>query len=510
MLTDLRQRCQPPLVARALFTVASLAALFSRFLHHGLLLGFFQDDFFYYLKVAENIALHGISSFDGVHLTNGYHPLWLLTLTLLRWSLHGTVFFLALQTLTLAAALVSYSLTTRILRTLRVAEPRLSIGAFVASMQALLLLRYGMEVTLALPLGLWLLSSLLELNATPTPPHLLWLGTLGALTVLARLDAILLVATLFLALLYTRKDLRSPQTLLLLALGLWPLFLYLFFNYRIFHLLAPVSGLSKQLKTTWLPSISTLRGLVLPMDRMKMIFILPCLALLAVGLALVTRTLRLLPRAQAPILVCALIFPLLQTLVLSFVSDWNIWPWYFYSFVFSSIAAIALLAQEPALSAHSIRNPLEALGLALSLAYVIYIATYSILAPNSIGIYTSSRQLATYMDAHPGTYAMGDQAGITGYLSSQPVIQLEGLVMDRDYLLKLKHREPLREIMADYGVRYYVALSWQAPHPCLALREPGQAGPHSPVSQGTICAQPLATFHRDNLPIYVFDARAIH
>ncbi|GAC1359598.1 MAG: hypothetical protein NVSMB3_07180 [Acidobacteriaceae bacterium] len=509
MLTDLRQRCPPPLVARALFTVASVAALFSRFFHHGLLLGFFQDDFFYYLKVAENLALHGISSFDGVHLTNGYHPLWLLTLTLLRWCLHGTAFFLALQTLTLAAALVCFSHATRIFRALQVAEPLLSIAAFIVSMQALLLLRYGMEVTLALPLCLWLLSSLLELSAAPTPLQLLWLGTLGALAVLARLDAILLVGTLFLALLWSRKNLRSPKTLLLLALGLWPLYLYLFVNFRIFHLLAPVSGLSKQLKSTWLPSLSSVRGLVLPMDRMKIIFILPCLALLAAALALTSRTLRLLPRVQAAILVSALAFPLLQTLVLSFVSDWNIWPWYFYSFVFSSIAAIALLAREAALAGQSTRRPLEALGLALCLAYVVYIATYSVLAPNSIGIYTSSRQLATYMDAHPGTYAMGDQAGITGYLSSQPVIQLEGLVMDREYLLKIKRREPLRQIMADYGVRFYVALSWQAPHPCLSLREPGQAGPSSTVSQGFICAQPLATFHRDNLPIYVFDAHAI-
>jgi hypothetical protein len=33
-------------------------------------------DTFYYLTVARNIARHGLASYDGQHLTNGFHPLW--------------------------------------------------------------------------------------------------------------------------------------------------------------------------------------------------------------------------------------------------------------------------------------------------------------------------------------------------------------------------------------------------------------------------------------------------
>ena len=40
-----------------------------------------EDDFFYYAKAAHNLAFHGVSTFDGVHPTNGYHPLWMLVLT---------------------------------------------------------------------------------------------------------------------------------------------------------------------------------------------------------------------------------------------------------------------------------------------------------------------------------------------------------------------------------------------------------------------------------------------
>ncbi len=509
MLTSLKQRCPPALAGRTIFFIASVAALFSRFFHHGLLLGFYQDDFFYYLKVAENLALHRISSFDNIHLTNGYHPLWLLTLALLRWRLHGVAFFLALQTLTLASVLLCYLLIGQIFRTLQIPKALRTIATFIVSMQALLLLRYGMEVTLALPLGLWLIRLLLDLSDTAPPRRIFWLAILGSLTILARLDAILLVSTLLLSVFWSHKLYKSPRPVLTLLLGLSPMYLYLVVNYRFFHVLAPVSGLAKQMKTNLLPSASSILGLILPFDRLKIIFMPPCLLLLAAGLVLIARSPRTLSKSHAAVLLPALIFPILQILVLSILSDWPLWPWYFYSFVFSSVAAIVLLIRTPSLNHTPARQSLQVIGVALSIAYILYIGAYSVFSPNSVAIYTSSRQLATYMDAHPGTYAMGDQAGVTGYLSSQPLIQLEGLVMDADYLQKLKRREPLRQIMEDYGVRYYVTLSSHSPGSCLPLREPGQAGPHSPVSQGVICSPPLATFHRKNVPIYVFDAHAI-
>ena len=40
--------------------------------------GFLSDDAFYYLKIARSIAEGRGSTFDGLHPTNGYHPLWML------------------------------------------------------------------------------------------------------------------------------------------------------------------------------------------------------------------------------------------------------------------------------------------------------------------------------------------------------------------------------------------------------------------------------------------------
>ena len=43
-------------------------------------MNFVQDDFFYYLKVASNVASGNGSTFNGIVPTNGYHPLWMWTL----------------------------------------------------------------------------------------------------------------------------------------------------------------------------------------------------------------------------------------------------------------------------------------------------------------------------------------------------------------------------------------------------------------------------------------------
>ena len=42
-------------------------------------------DSFYYLTVARNIVDHGLISFDQIHLTNGFHPLWQVVSTALWW-----------------------------------------------------------------------------------------------------------------------------------------------------------------------------------------------------------------------------------------------------------------------------------------------------------------------------------------------------------------------------------------------------------------------------------------
>ncbi len=84
------------------------------------LFSYAAPDTFYYLTVARNIGLWGRFSFDGEHLSNGYHPLWQI-LTALPYALHlpraNSPWVLAyLVGMTLAAQSLALSFLARVFR----------------------------------------------------------------------------------------------------------------------------------------------------------------------------------------------------------------------------------------------------------------------------------------------------------------------------------------------------------------------------------------------------------
>jgi len=88
------------------------------------------------------------------------------------------------------------------------------------------------------------------------------------------------------------------------------------------------------------------------------------------------------------------------------------------------------------------------------------------------------------------------------------LIQLEGLVMDKDYLTSLHQQRPLREVLAKYHVRYYIATEYNkgnAAVGCFDAVEPYMAGPHSPHLRGIFCETPVAVFPDAHKRTVIFD-----
>ena len=50
---------------------------------------FFQDDFYYYLKLGENFWKYGFFTFDGINTTNGFQPLWQLIIIVISLFFEG-------------------------------------------------------------------------------------------------------------------------------------------------------------------------------------------------------------------------------------------------------------------------------------------------------------------------------------------------------------------------------------------------------------------------------------
>src|SRR5512135_943029 len=153
---------------------------------------FIRDDAYYYFKVAQNISEGRGSTFDGLHPTNGYHPLWLLVcipiFALARYDLILPLRVLAIVTgvLQVSTAVLLYWLVRRAIS----APAAMLAAAYWAFDTYILVFLYktGVESSIALFLLVLLLFLLSRFEASwrgdrPT------LGRMGGFGIIAALVA---------------------------------------------------------------------------------------------------------------------------------------------------------------------------------------------------------------------------------------------------------------------------------------------------------------------------------
>jgi hypothetical protein len=76
--------------------------------------------------------------------------------------------------------------------------------------------------------------------------------------------------------------------------------------------------------------------------------------------------------------------------------------------------------------------------------------------------------------------------------------------MDRSFLNLIRAQVPLRDALARYNVRYYIASNHGVSTGCFHAIEPWQGGPSSPHMSADICEPPLASFIHDDLQTLIF------
>ncbi len=491
-----------PLVA--LLVIARCAWIFAAPLRSAdLPLRFAQDDFYYYLKPAQNLAWVHRSTFDGTTLTNGYHPLYFALLTVVSLfvrDLRGV--FRVLWVLDTVSATAIFLLTRKIFA--RVTGTLLANGLAVAvTVLCIPLICDQMEITLALPLGFAFLYVGFVSGPELTPRRSVWLGLLGSFAFLARLDAGILVLLYVLGALASReyRQALTPPTAIGFAAGVLPFTLiYFWLNVHFFHSLLPVSGAAKQLRHGHGPS------LLLPGSFNGTSELLLMVALAASVLAWAVR-LYFQPRERV-FLFAVFATPFLFYGLEMLVSDWPVWNWYFYDLRFAAagaalVAAVFLSRVFGGREAFALRG-LSWAGLAGWLVtggscLVLCLQHYKI-DHWMVEIQHAAGILDQFAHTHPGKYAMGDRAGMFAITGGVPVVQTEGLVMDRRYLEHIRAQDDLRSVVASYGVNYYVVfvfkqnLRWQMADGCLHAMEPSIAGPDTLRMRSDFCERPIFQF----------------
>jgi hypothetical protein len=502
-------------------TIAASISLFARFHAGPGFLAFYEDDFFYYLRVAQHIAAGNHSTFDGTHLTNGYHPLWMLVLVALTWLFGtGISFFYALQCVILLSVLATYVLAERTLRAFAPAAawiPQLLAVALATS--TLVLAGGAMEIVVAVPLLAGLICYRLCRFAW-TPWRAFILGLLAGALVLARLDAAILVTVMATLDFLLASDVSLSQRMrcaLAFLGGASPVAAYLALNERWFHTLMPVSGQAKQMRFHHWPSTVLFNRNVFGLPQ-RFFVVYPLLLASVAGLVLLPILCRRPAlRGRAACLLAALLFPFLYVATLSILTDWPIWPWYLYPLIGSGLGSAALVTAAIADWQDNsgqrlltiVRWPAVALLLLVWIAFGLAQWRNST-RPDKLGFsaYLTAIDIARFGQSHPGVYAMGDHAGTPGYLLDRPLVQLEGLVMDRPFLENIRAQRPLATVLRDYDVRYYIASNAIFRNSCWMATEPLAAGSDSPHMRGVFCMQPLVQFQHSSYHTLIFDLAA--
>ena len=454
-----------------------------------LLLSSFTDDFFYYIKVAKNIVLGEGSTFNGIVQTNGYHPLWLIILTIfVKLAVLLDVEILIFIKLVIALIIflsfyLFYKYATEYLTNIfwRVLFV-LFIYTWYATSSS-----FGMETIITIPLFLiFILSYLKNIN-----PYLI--GLLISLTTLSRIDSIVIFLVFFgVESFYTKFDFKR---LTKIGLGLLPIPVYLLSNIYYFDSLIPVSGMAKSvLKITTLHS-ATFISLFEFYYKFNYVYF-------GVFIYSVFNLYRFkqFENTIKVFYITALISVPIYYLQTSLRSDWRLWFWYFYPLMLSVIMlAIPLNRIFVSYNDFNLKiKQLEFLQQSFILFALSVISLFTFNKLNNLNydpIAVAGIKILDFEKNNPGIYAMGDRSGTVGYLLKSPLIQLEGLVMDTKYLNLLEKSSNIEDVLNKYNTSYYIGTALKKnENNCYMVIEPLQSNGYSRRVESQLCWEEVLRF----------------
>lgn len=400
------------------------------------MLTIFADDFFYYLKIANNIAETGESTFNGIVTTNGYHPLWQYILSGLYFLFGELGTIISVTLIQILSSLVSYHYLKKIFNKY-LPKGQLIVPSILIFLQIVLIMKGGMEVILTIPLMIFSIYLLFSQSK-----NYLLFGVVLCLMTLSRLDSFIFAIFISIYLLTNRPE--KVKIIILFALAFIPLYIYLGSNLFYFGHLMPVSGAAKQLKTTMIPELHTFTSIFTTFYPGRVITgMIPFLILIFNLFAI--------PLTKDRKFTFFLIFPIFLLILNSILSGWNLWAWYFYFFIPSTIYFFINYTKVS-----EILVKFKFVILILCTAWIIFNSYRQMTHRSNMSL--RAEEAYHFFKERSGIVAYGDGAGTAAYLIENPVVQLEGLVMDHNYLDEIKNGD-LINILKKYNVEYYVSIT---------------------------------------------------
>lgn len=462
--------------------------LFPIYFDHTILLSSFTDDFFYYLKIAENIAIGEGSTFNGIVDTNGYHPLWLIILTIVV----KISFYTNIDVLIFVKATISLIIFLSFYLFYKFAHLYLTntfwriTFVIVAYFWYARLAFNGMENIITIPLFISFILAYLQNKKA------IYLGFLASLVVLSRLDSIVILVVFFsIEALYKGIHIKRMMKL---GIGAMLIPLYVMSNMYLFNVLVPVSGMAKSVLNITSFHSSTFHSLF-TFGKFKFIFLI-----LYIFSIINYSKFNIFTKESKILYLTAIISIPIYYLQTSLRSDYSLWPWYYYpllmSFIMLSIPTNDLIDNFN-VRVSFIKNKILlyfTLCFMLMLSFFIYLKVLD-LSTKYRPLHVAGVKINKFEQNHPGIYAMGDRAGVVGFLLKSPIIQLEGLVMDKNYLDILEKSDNIEKILDEYNVDYYIGTNLKKlDNGCYMVIEPKQSSGFSRQIKSELCWKEVLFF----------------
>lgn len=451
-------------------------------------LAFFEDDFFYYLETSKNFIQYGFPTLDYQTHTNGFHPLWFLILTTIQF-ISADPFFVTFSVtlLVLLSHIYSFYLLHRIYR-IYFNNDNSYYFAIISSSLYLIYLTSGMEIILAIPLVILLILKILDRKG-----NYLQVTMISSVLFLARIDAFILI---FLLIIYFILHDRSIFSKIKYYFPFVLIIIYLIVNLIYFDTILPISGQAKQLKTTLFPVTNPFMSIFnLYLDRIIFALIPFIMSIINIFIINLNKENKLLFHLLN-------IFPFVFILINSILSGWYMWSWYFYIFLPGIIVFFISFGNLIKMT-KAIKFSLISVSFLISLFYIILAFKRD---SSDTLYYENAIRVSNFEKSHPGKYAIGDRAGLISYLIDSPVVQLEGLTMDKDYLHNLKTTIQLSDLLEKYNIDYYIAsMVKKANNGGWIVEEPYKHHKYVITSKDTLFAEPIIIEDSKGWKFYIFD-----
>ena len=402
-------------------------------------LSVFSDDAFYYFKIAQNITSGAGCTFDGIAPTNGFHPLWMLYVVLVYWSINGgllTPLIVILVTgglLAFASLVLIYRLVDRF-----IAPGFGSLGVAVALLPILLTAMInGLETGLQILLVLGFVYYCYRenwLDPSVRGRRALIIGLFLGVVTLSRLDSVFLLASVLcltlLAAVLRRVDLKSAVRRIVTICAGFTLTMtpYLVWNRIVFGRFMPLSG---KVKSSF-PALKSPLNLISDM-RIGAMMIASLIVLVVFVLAIRSCRDRDSKKTVTSPLVMLAIASILHFMHCFLFMGWGVYWWHF------TLYGITIALALPC-SIHLVAGSRRRLGCILQIAVIVPLVAVAVYFKiNEVQI--KKRQHEGWMQAalwvrentEPDAVITILDAGLFGYYSERNVINLDGKANGHEY-----------------------------------------------------------------------------